>query len=90
MSSIAFASRASAELPGDDQRVAGQRAGAAGHTCGAAERGDAEDDLVSPARVAADHGHAGLVQPSVELEHVVQLGLVWKRQRDNERLGVGA
>ena len=76
-----------AERAGDDEQVAGPGAGAAGHALRAADarsrRARARGALVvSPPTT----GTPGSFRPCVELEHVVELGLARRAERDEERL----
>ena len=75
----------------DDEQVAGTRACAARDALRPAERRDAEQHAVGSGRVAAAHGDAGLVQPFVELDDVLDGGISRQPERDDqgERLGAG-
>ena len=62
-----------AERAGHDEQVAGLRARAAGDALGAAERRDGEDELRRAWSCRRRRPARRLVQPLVELEHVVEL-----------------
>ena len=79
-----------AERSGDDEDVSGLGSRAARDALRAAERRHAQQRKLGAGRVAADDRDAGLVQPFVELEHVVDLRLGRHGERDDERLGVRA
>ena len=68
----------------------GRAPAAAGDATRAAESRHAQHRKLGAGRVAADDGDARLVQPFVELEHVVDLRLGRQGKRDDERLGVRA
>ena len=70
-----------AERAGHDEQVAGAGAAAAGNAFRAAERGHGEVEALGGGRVAAEHGHAGLVQALVELEHVLEPRLCRRAER---------
>ena len=74
--------------PVTTRSVSGLCSRAAGNPFRTAERGHAQHRELGTARVAADDRDAGLVQPLVELEHVVELRLGGQRQRDHERFGL--
>src|SRR5215475_5053337 len=73
------------ERPRDHKAVAGPGAGAAGHSLGAPDSGDGDQDRGRLGRVPAAHRDAGLRDPTVELEHVVELGLYRDTQADEQR-----
>ena len=64
--------------------------GAAGHACRAADRGHGKHELRRAAGVPAGDRDAGLVQALVELEHVLELELARRGERDQQRLRLGA
>src|SRR5512133_2848269 len=61
-------------------------AGAAGNALRAADSGHTEDALLRPRRVAAEDRHARLAEAGVELEHVVDIGVARRRERDDQPL----
>ncbi len=79
-----------AERPGDDEHVARTRAAAARHALRPAERGDREKDAVGARRVAADDRHARLRQALVELDHLLDGGVLPEPRGHQERLGLRA
>ena len=81
---------APAERAGDDERVAAPCAVSSRHALAAAGRGDRDRDGGGGGCVAADDRDAGLRDPPVELEHVIDLRVGRQRQRDEQRLRLGA
>src|SRR5215208_5711661 len=78
-----------AQRAGDDDRVAGPRAPASRDAGRAADRRHREGELRGSRGVAADHGHAGLVEAAVELEHVVEQRVLGCGEGDQQGLQLG-
>src|SRR5262245_9924018 len=78
-----------AKVPGHDAQRARTRATAAREAGGAADRSHGKRELQRARGVASHYGHAGLVEPAVELEHVLEQRVLRRGERDEQRLRLG-
>jgi hypothetical protein len=87
---VAESSARAAERAGDHEQVAGLCPSSAGNALCATDRSHAEIDAVRGGCVTAEHRDAGLRDPSVELDHIVELGLSWQPDADDQTFRLGA